>query len=141
MATASRNCFSVSQWCWFTTPSRRKGTMASPLPKMKAPAFRKNRPRATSVLAVAIPVSRLKGRATPSAEVDWPRLRNRGGASQAIITRPAATNRIAISAPVRAVTARITAEMPHRRRSFAFVSLASFTAAKAMIAMTAGAIP
>ncbi len=38
MATASRNCRSVSQWNRFTTPPCRKGTMASPLPNTKEPA-------------------------------------------------------------------------------------------------------
>ena len=50
-------------------------------------------------------------------------------------------NSRAISAPVRAVTVRMTTEIIHSRMSRPFVSLASFTAAKAMIAMTAGATP
>src|SRR5258708_5790522 len=41
-ATASRNCCSLSQPYSFTTPPYKKGTMASPLPKTKAPAFVKN---------------------------------------------------------------------------------------------------
>src|SRR6266540_3290142 len=55
MATASRNCRELSQWCWWTTPSRRNGTIARPEPKMNAPALRKNSPSATSVPAVATP--------------------------------------------------------------------------------------
>src|SRR6266705_5699607 len=37
-ATASRNWRSFSQWKWSTTPPRRKGTIASPLPNTKTPA-------------------------------------------------------------------------------------------------------
>src|SRR5206468_5567648 len=37
-ATASRNCRSLSQWKCSTTPPRRKGTIASPLPNTKTPA-------------------------------------------------------------------------------------------------------
>jgi hypothetical protein len=40
-ATASRNWASFSQWNSPTTPPRRKGTIARPLPKTKAPDFRK----------------------------------------------------------------------------------------------------
>src|SRR5258708_40372748 len=49
IATASMNWRSVSQWCWWTTPSRRNGTMARPLPNMKAPALAKNKNSATRV--------------------------------------------------------------------------------------------
>ena len=69
------------------------------------------------------------------------RRRNDGGASNAIITSPAPMNSKAISAPVRAVTAMRIAEIAHSRASRPLVSRASLTAATAMIAMTAGAIP
>src|SRR5713226_4129023 len=52
-ATASRNCRSVSQWLSRTTPCLRNGTIARPLPKMKAPAFRKKRNSANRVEAPA----------------------------------------------------------------------------------------
>src|SRR5260221_8601302 len=54
IATASMNWRLVSQWCWATTPSRRNGTMARPLPKMNAPALRKNRPRDIRTPAEAV---------------------------------------------------------------------------------------
>ncbi len=41
-ATASTNWRSVSQWWPCTTPPYRKGMMANPLPKTKAPAAAKN---------------------------------------------------------------------------------------------------
>ena len=69
------------------------------------------------------------------------RRRNDGGASQATITSPAPMNRKAISAPVRAVTAMRIAESTHSLASRPLVSRASLTAATAMIAITAGAIP
>ena len=141
IATASRNCRSVSQWCWCTTPSRRNGTIARPLPKMNAPALRKNRPRATRVPPTAVPVSTLNGTAAPAMDPAPPRRMNPGGASQSTMTSPAATNRIAISAPVTAVTVAITTDSTQSRRSRSSVSRASFTAATAMIAMTAWAIP
>src|SRR5258707_768081 len=56
IATASMNWRLVSQWCWATTPSRRNGTMARPLPKMNAPALRKNKPRETRTPADAVRV-------------------------------------------------------------------------------------
>ena len=119
--------------------------MARPLPKMNAPALRKNNPSVSSVAAVAVPMATPKwgGAAPRSMRLLRPesRLTNFGGASQTTITRPAAMNRSAISAPVSAVTVRMTTEITHSRTSRSFVSLASFTAAKAMIAMTAGATP
>src|SRR6267142_2781900 len=41
-ATASRNCVSVSQWCSWTTPPCRNGTIARPLPNTNKLDFRKN---------------------------------------------------------------------------------------------------
>lgn len=113
IATASRNSPLVSQWCCVTTPSLRKGTIARPLPKMKAPAFRKNSPSATSVPAAAVPISTLNGTPTIAAAPSLapPRLRKFGGASRTIMSRPAATKSTAISAPVSAVTAKITSEI------------------------------
>src|SRR2546421_12044342 len=48
-ATASTNWRSVSQWCPCTTPPYKKGMMASPLPKTKAPAAVKKVKSAHSV--------------------------------------------------------------------------------------------
>jgi hypothetical protein len=42
-ATESTNCCSLSQAYSFTTPAYKKGTIAKPLPKTKAPALPKNR--------------------------------------------------------------------------------------------------
>ena len=65
----------------------------------------------------------------------------RGRASSAIMSSPAAMNSRAISAPVNAVTTARTALMAHSRRSRWLVSLASLYAATAMMAITAGAMP
>ena len=92
--------------------------MASPLPKMNAPAFRKNRPSEMSVPPTAVPVRTLNG--TPRTEApgrDDGQRRNAGGASSPIIIRPAATKSSAISAPVKAVTVKMTNVIPHRRTS------------------------
>jgi len=84
------------------------------------------------------------GQAYPPAWSDrWARRarsqsRGRGGASQATISSPAATNSSATSAPVTAVTPPISSEMAHRRRSVRLVRRASLTAASTM---TAGATP
>src|SRR3954462_4456538 len=48
IATASTNCCSVSQWWSSTRPWCRNGTIASPEPNVKAPAFAKKRPSAPS---------------------------------------------------------------------------------------------
>src|SRR5215207_6526128 len=56
-ATASRNSWSVSQWNWVTTPPCRNGTIASPLPKTKAPASAKYQPMVSSVAVDAGPAS------------------------------------------------------------------------------------
>src|SRR5215211_6055616 len=48
IATASTNCDSVSQWWSSTSPWWRKGTIASPEPKVRAPALAKNTPMAPS---------------------------------------------------------------------------------------------
>src|SRR5215213_7270706 len=53
-ATASRNCCSFSHWYSFTTPPYKKGTMASPLPKTNAPAFKKNHQICASLLFMYI---------------------------------------------------------------------------------------
>ena len=58
-ATASINCVSVSQWFSITTPPCRKGTIARPLPKTKAPAFKKNNPILLRYLRFIIPKSRI----------------------------------------------------------------------------------
>src|SRR5450759_1079408 len=89
IATASRNWLSVSQWCWWTTPSRRNGTMARPLPKMNAPALRKNQPNAASVPPAAAPGRVVAGRGPspgnkPKADGRG-RRSHRGGASTAIM--------------------------------------------------------
>ena len=144
IATASRNCRSTSQWCWFTTPSRRNGTMASPLPKMNAPAFRKNRPRLTSVPVVTAAVATASGLSAAAPGEPWPRRPGRshgGGASSAIISRPAPTNSTATSAPVTAVTTPVITEIAHSFGSAPSVSRASFTAATPITGITAGAIP
>ena len=57
------------------------------------------------------------------------------------MSTPAATKSGAISAPVAAVTTPRTMEMAQRRRSVLLVRRASLTAAMAMMAMTAGAMP
>jgi len=57
------------------------------------------------------------------------------------MSRPAAMNSTAISAPVNAVTTPSTALMAHSRQSRRSVIRASLYAATAMIAITAGAIP
>ena len=56
IATASRNSRSVNQWFCSTTPSRRNGTIARPLPKMKVPAFKKKSARAIWVLDDAVAI-------------------------------------------------------------------------------------
>src|SRR5919202_147082 len=53
-ATASRNCCSFSQPYSFTTPLYKNGTIASPLPNTKAPAFAKNKPSAVSFVDVVV---------------------------------------------------------------------------------------
>jgi hypothetical protein len=112
--------------------------MASPLPKIRAPALRKNRSRATWVPGGA-DAAWATGR-TPSSD-DAVARPSFGGASHTMINRPAAIKRRAISAPVTAVTTRVIAEMAHRRRSRPFVRGASLIAAMAMMAITPGAIP
>ena len=69
------------------------------------------------------------------------RRKKRGGASQRIITSPAAMNRRAISAPVSTVTIMMIAEITHSLTSLWLVSRASLTAAIAIIAITPGPIP
>ncbi len=97
--------------------------MARPLPKMNAPALRKNRPRARSVAAVAVPMATVKwgGAAARSIRLLRPesRFTNRGGASHTSMTSPAAMNSSAISAPVTAVATRMTPEITHSRTSAA----------------------
>src|SRR3954464_7420876 len=56
-ATASRNCWSLSQWNWLTTPPCRNGTIASPLPKTNAPASAKYQAIVHRVLSDATPPS------------------------------------------------------------------------------------
>ena len=145
MATASRNCRCVNQWCWLTTPSRRNGTMARPLPKMNAPALRKNRrhQRAASGEArqdlergAGARHGHGRGR-RPSAPLMRASRRNRGGASTSTMSRPAPTNSRAISAPVTAVITRMARVIAQSFGSRLSVRRASLTTATAMIAMTA----
>src|SRR5215813_13664406 len=130
--------------------------MARPLPNMKAPAFKKNKASdsrtpveaATAIHGLAriraildaMPAADARAAAGITAQARS-RRSHRGGASRAIISRPATMNRTAISAPVAAVTMARTTLMAHSRRSRRLVSLASFQAAMAMMAITAGAMP
>src|SRR2546425_8166796 len=145
IATASRNCPSVSQWWSWTTPWRRNGTMARPLPKMNAPALKKNQPNASSVPPPApnrrpLPATGPRP-STAGTAGGRGRRSQRGGASRTIMSRPAAMNSTAISAPVTAVTTPSTALMVHSRQSRRLVIRASLYAATAMIAITAGGVP
>ena len=65
-AMASRNCLSVSQWNLPTTPPYKNGTIARPLPNTKAPAFRKNRKRLPTVVAIAGDVAMLEKEVPPT---------------------------------------------------------------------------
>lgn len=84
--------------------------MARPLPKMKAPALRKNRPRATSVpVPAAVTASSRAGLDSTGSSSALPpcpdrRASRRGRASRTIMSRPATMNSTATSAPVIAVT-------------------------------------
>src|SRR5215813_1124365 len=104
--------------------------MARPLPKMNAPALRKNRASESRTPAEA--ATAIHGRARFTAILET--MLAAGG-------RPAAMNRAAISAPETAVTIARTMLMAQSRLSWRLVSLASFQAAMAIIAMTAGAMP
>jgi len=86
-------------------------------------------------------VRRLWVSGAPSMIEGEVRRRNRGGASHAIMTRPAATKSRATSVPVAAVTTPMATVMAQRRTSFSLVSRASFTATTASTAITAGAMP
>src|SRR3954451_5416709 len=123
-ATASRNWRSVSQWYWLTTPPWRNGTMASPLPKTKAPASAKysaTRPSNGQLGAASTPANgaaaadnapRRPGPAmTPAAGAF-----SRGGARTRRTTTPEARNNQTISDSVQAVAAALTANTAQRRR-------------------------
>src|SRR5215467_7088110 len=63
-ATASTNWRSVSQWWPCTTPPYKKGMMASPLPKTKAPAKTKKVKMAHRVPPAAAPAANTAARGT-----------------------------------------------------------------------------
>src|SRR5438067_10221126 len=87
-ATASMNCRSVSQWYWLTTPPYRNGTIASPLPNTKAPAFKKNRVSVQTTLPEAAPCTPVDIQPNPiAARVDRFR-KNAGGCLTRIDTTP-----------------------------------------------------
>src|SRR6478736_6713477 len=65
IATASRNSRSDSQPKSCTTPCWRNGTIASPDPKVKAPALKKKTPSATSVAGSAEPAAATTGGPDP----------------------------------------------------------------------------
>src|SRR5205085_2725165 len=109
--------------------------MASPLPKMNAPALKKNRPSATSVPPLAMGTNHGLLVASSGTNACDDRPRYDGGALIGTIATPAARNNSAISAPVAAVTVNRIVDTIHRRGSDVLVSRASLTAAIAMIAI------
>ncbi len=137
-ATASRNCRSLSHWKSVTTPPWRKGTIARPLPKTKAPASAKYHAMRQSVLASAGPCSPL----TRSGQGITRAARARcAGSRRSRYVTPAARKSQTISDSVHAVTAALARKRTHSATSRSSVLRASFQALRAMIAMTAAPMP
>src|SRR5215831_8773407 len=117
-AIASRNWRSVSQWWLRTTPPYRNGTIASPLPKTNAPAFRKKRvsvPRTPTETTPWTPVNHHPpsgARACLDALV-----KKDEGFFTTIDTTPHSTNSQTISEPVQTVVIATAANSTHRNRS------------------------
>src|SRR5882672_1973464 len=90
-ATASRNCLSVSQWNWPTTPPYRNGTIAKPLPNTNAPALRKYKNTEATAPVDTEPASppRIHG---PKSGALARLMCNFGGALTNIATNPDNTN-------------------------------------------------
>src|SRR3954452_12077972 len=143
IATASTNCFSVSQWWFSTSPECRYGTIARPEPKVKAPAARKNSARAPNGAPGTASVNPLAPLATTGSGPNE-LARSRWGSPpphQIDPKRPASKTSQTISAPASAVAAQSTIAIAQATRSDLLVLRASFTAAMAMIASTAGPTP
>src|SRR4029453_7431424 len=139
-ATASRNWRSVSQPNSVTTPPWRKGTIARPLPKTKAPALAKNQPMVQSVCGAAGPprpvVSQAQGStagATAAARDRKPRARHE--------RPPAATKSQTSSDSVQAVTRALAPKSAHSNGSRPTVEADSFQALRATMAITAAPTP
>src|SRR3954463_16807327 len=124
-ATASRNCWSLSQWNWLTTPPCRNGTIASPLPKTNAPASAKYQAIVQSVLSDATPPSpesHQGGKGSTNAELQP----SFGGALTRSASKPLPTNSQITSDSVHAVITALTANSAQSRRSLARVIFPSF---------------
>jgi hypothetical protein len=140
-ATASRNWRSFSHPNSRTTPPWRNGTIARPLPNTKAPASVKYQPIRQSVSGVAgaaRPVIRTGGSAIAPSTGERPRSsgeRTRTASSPA----PRKTHRTSDS--VQAVTIAAIENSPHSRMSRPSVRRVSFTALRAMTAITAAPMP
>jgi hypothetical protein len=137
-ATASRNWRSVSHRSSFTTAPCRKGTMASPLPKMNAPASANShamRPRLPSGAGPCSPVTSQGHGATTSVAPA------RRGLLATSATTPQRTKSQTSSDSVHAVTRALARKSTHRSQSLPSVLFVSFHALRAMIAMTAAPMP
>src|SRR6266851_2800563 len=138
-ATASRNCRSSSQWKSLTTPPCRKGTIARPLPNTTAPAPVKNQRIFNRTGMVAGPSRPASSHCVGKiARVEAPR---QNGVRTSMATTPESRKTHTISLSVQPVTSALMAKIAHRSQSRARVILTSFTALRAMIAMTAAPIP
>src|SRR5882672_3261 len=115
-ATASRNWDSVSQWCSWTTPPWRNGTMARPLPKTNRLDFTKNKKSdpVTPEMLVGI-----QNAAFPPFQRGIP-------ARTIITTTPAAKNSQTISFSVTAVETPRTRNIAQSNLSFFTEVLTSF---------------